>query len=302
VPTAAVLGWPLKHTRSPELHQAAYRAAKLADWRYLARPTRPEELPAVLDEVRAGALAGVNLTTPHKRAAVALLDELEPPAGELGAVNTVWRQGGVAAPAPARLLGGNTDVAGALWAMERQLGLAGPGWDGDGSALLLGTGGVALAAALAWARLAEGRRRRGLAAPPLAVAGRDGERAAAVAAHAGPGASTVAWERAADAVAEASVLVQATTLTAGGAPVPGQDRLRRGARVLELNYGPGAQGLVLAARRAGAAAAVDGLGMLCAQAAAAVTLIAGVQAGVAAMATAVGLELPAQPVGRVAPA
>jgi shikimate dehydrogenase len=302
VPTAAVLGWPLEHTRSPALHEAAYRAAGLLDWRYLARPTRPEELAAVLAEVRAGGLAGVNLTTPHKGAAVPLLDELRPPAAELHAVNTVWRAGGPAAAAPARLVGGNTDVAGALWALERQLGLGGPGWSGQGPALLLGTGGAALAVALAWARLAGARRRGGLAAAPLTVAGRDPDRAAAVAAHAGPEATTIGWDRAAAAVAEAEVLVQATTLTAAGAPVPGQDRLRGGARVLELNYGPEAQGLVRAARKAGAAAAADGLGMLCAQAAAAVTLISGVQADVTAMAAAVGLELPGHPVGRVAPA
>jgi len=323
VPTAAVLGWPLEHTRSPELHQAAYRAAGLKGWTYRARPTRPEELPGVLDEVRAGALAGVNLTTPHKRAVVPLLDELEPPAGELGAVNTVWRAGGPAlaparpdggpalaparlvggpALAPARLVGGNTDVAGALWALELQLGLAGSGWSGEGPALLLGTGGVALAAALAWARLSAARRRQGLSTSPLAVAGRSLDRAALIASHAGPGATTIGWDRAADAVAAAEVLVQATTLTATGEPVPGQDRLRRGARVLDLNYGPAARGLVRAAGLAGAAAAVDGLGMLCAQAAAAVTLIAGIQADVTAMAAAVGLELPRHPVGRVAPA
>jgi shikimate dehydrogenase len=302
VPTAAVLGWPLEHTRSPALHEAAYRAAGLEGWSYQARPTRPEELAAVLGEVRAGELAGVNLTTPHKRAAVPLLDELQPPAAELGAVNTVWRAGGATAPAPARLLGGNTDVAGALWALERQLGLGGPGWGGQGPALLLGTGGVALAAALAWARLAAARSRLGLATSPLTVAGRDLDRAALVAAHAGPGATTIGWDRVAAAVGQASVLVQATTLTASGAPVPGQDRLRRGIRVLELNYGPAARGLVHAAGLAGAAAAADGLGMLCAQAAAAVTLIAGIQADVTAMAAAVGLELPRHPVGRVAPA
>jgi shikimate dehydrogenase len=302
VPEAAVLGWPLEHTRSPELHEAAYRAAGLPGWRYLARPTRPEELPAVIGEVRAGGLAGVNLTTPHKRAVVPLLDELAAPAGQLGAVNTVWREGGAAAPAPARLLGGNTDVAGALWALRWQLGLDGPGWDGGGPAVLLGTGGVALAVALAWARLAGGRRERGLPTAGLGVAGRDRERAAAVAALAGAGAATIAWERAGEAVAGASVLVQATTLTSHGDAVPGQDRLRRGARVLELNYGPGAQGLVLAAGQAEAAVAVDGLGVLCAQAAAAVTLIAGIQADLGAMAAAVGLELPHHPVGRVAPA
>ena len=186
-----MLGWPLAHTLSPRLHQAAYRAAGLEGWRYLARPTRPEELAAVLDEVRDGRLAGVNLTAPHKQAAVPLLDELEPPACELGAVNTVWPSAGAAGegpgrlgggPAgagegPGRLVGGNTDVAGALWALERQLGLAGAGWSGEGPALLLGTGGVALAVALAWARLAEARRRQGLATSPLTVAGLSRERA-----------------------------------------------------------------------------------------------------------------------------
>jgi shikimate dehydrogenase len=102
VPAAAVLGWPLEHTLSPRLHQAAYRAAGLHDWSYRALPTRPEELAGTLDRVRSGALAGVNLTTPHKRAAVGLLDELRPPAGELGAVNTIWRAGGPGAPPPAR--------------------------------------------------------------------------------------------------------------------------------------------------------------------------------------------------------
>jgi shikimate dehydrogenase len=301
VPEAAVLGWPLEHTLSPALHQAAYRAAGLNDWSYRALPTRPERLADALDRVRSGALAGANLTTPHKRDAVGLVDELRPPADELGAVNTVWRLGGPAAPGPARLAGGNTDVAGALWALERQLGLAAAAWRGEGPALLLGTGGVAVAVALAWRLLAEARTDRGLATCPLTVAGRRPGRAAQVAAHAGPGAGAIGWDAAGEAVASAGVVVQATTLTSHGEPVPGQDRLRSGVRVLDLNYGPSSQGLVGAARRAGAAAAVDGLGMLCAQAAEAVTLIAGIRADLTAMAAAVGLELLHHPVGRVAP-
>jgi shikimate dehydrogenase len=294
VPVAAVLGWPLAHTLSPRLHQAAYRAAGLRGWRYLARPTPPEQLAGVLREIRDGALVGVNLTTPHKRAAVALLDALEPPAGALGAVNTVW-------PADGGLTGANTDVAGVLWALERQLRLAGDGWDGRGPALLLGSGGVAPAVALAWSRLDAARRRLGLETCPLTVAARDPVRSAQVAAHAGPGAATAGWADAAEVLAAAAVVVQATTLTAMGEPVPGQDRLRPGARVLDLNYGPASQGLIGAARRARAAAAADGLGMLCAQAAAAVTRMTGIQPDVAAMAAAVGLELPGQPVTLVPP-
>jgi len=86
--------------------------------------------------------------------------------------------------------------------------------------------------------------------------------------------------------------VQATTLTAGGEPVPGQERLRRGVRVLDCNYGPSSQGLVAAAATAGAAVAADGLGMLCAQAAGAVVKIAGVRPDLDAMAAAVGLTWP----------
>ncbi len=86
--------------------------------------------------------------------------------------------------------------------------------------------------------------------------------------------------------------MQATTLTAGGEPVPGQDRLRRGVHVLDCNYGPSSQGLVAAAASAGAAVAADGLGMLCAQAAGAVVKIAGVRPDLDAMAAAVGLTWP----------
>ena len=206
---------------SPALHQAAYRAAGLDGWAYQARPTRPEELAAALDEVRSGALAGVNLTTPHKQPAAELVDVLERPADRLGAVNTVFVREG-------RLVGGNTDVAGAVWALGSQLALRDDRWAGDGPAVLLGTGGVALAVAFAWSRLATARRHQGLPVAPLQVAGRDGAHAAAVAGLAGTGAHAVDWAEAAELVAAADVLVQATTLTARGEPVPGQDRLRSG--------------------------------------------------------------------------
>jgi shikimate dehydrogenase len=286
VPVAAVLGWPLVHTRSPALHQAAYRAAGLDGWSYEARPTRPEDLAAALEEVRAGRLAGVNLTTPHKQPAAALVDALEGPADRLGAVNTVFVGEG-------RLVGANTDVAGAVWALGSQLGLRDDRWAGTGPAVLLGTGGVALAVAFAWSRLADARRHQGLPAPALEVAGRSAASAAAVAGLAGPGARAVDWADAADLVAAADVIVQATTLTARGEPIPGQDRLRPGVRVLDCNYGPASQGLVTAARAAGAAAAADGLGMLCAQAAGAVVKIARVRPDLDAMAAAVGLPWPA---------
>src|SRR5207344_1982326 len=108
-------------------------------------------------------------------------------------------------------------------------------------------------------------------------------------------ADTLAFDRAADVVGSAAVVIQATTLTATGQPVPGQDRLRPGCFVLDCNYGPAAGaagGLVAAARAAGAAAAVDGVGMLLAQAAEAFTLMTGAQPDRAEMAAAVGLPWP----------
>ncbi|MFL6295029.1 MAG: shikimate dehydrogenase family protein, partial [Actinomycetes bacterium] len=217
MPVAAVLGWPLAHTLSPALHQAAYRAAGLDGWSYEARPTRPEELAAALEEVRSGRLAGVNLTTPHKQPAAALVDTLERPADQLGAVNTVFVREG-------RLVGANTDVAGAVWALGSQLGLRDHRWPGTGPVVLLGTGGVALAVAFAWSRVATARRHQGLPVPPLRVAGRDRGRAAALAGLAGGDGLAVDWAEAAELVAAADVVVQATTLTARGEPVPGQDR------------------------------------------------------------------------------
>ena len=285
MPVAAVLGWPLAHTLSPALHQAAYRAAGLEGWSYLARPTRPEDLAAALSEVRSGALAGVNLTTPHKQPAAGLVDALERPADHLRAVNTVFVRDG-------RLVGGNTDVAGAVWALGSQLALRDARWPGTGPALLLGTGGVALAVAFAWSRLARARRHQELPVASLAVVGRDSEQAATVAALAGPGAQPVDWADAGELVASADVIVQATTLTARGEPIPGQDRLRPGVRLLDCNDGMASQGLVEAARAAGAAAAADGLGMLCAQAAGAVVKIARVRPDLDAMAAAVGLAWP----------
>jgi shikimate 5-dehydrogenase len=286
MPVAAVLGWPLTHTLSPPLHNAAYRAAGLRGWRYEARPTPPPALADAVADLRAGRLAGANLTTPHKRAVVPLLDRLEDLAAELGAVNTVYVDPGGA------LAGANTDVPGVRWALGTELGLDGPGWDGRGAAVLLGTGGVALAVACAWRGLSADRAAAGLATAPLTVVGRDRGRAEAVAALAGPGASTAGFGAAGDAVAGARVLVQATTLTASGDPVPGQDRLAAGCAVLDLNYGPKAGVLVDAARAAGAAAAADGLGMLIAQAAEAVVRHTGVVPDVAAMAAAVGRDWP----------
>ena len=98
--------------------------------RYRLLPTPAEALTARLAEVRTG-FAGVNVTVPHKRRVLPLLDHLDPVAEAIGAVNTIVNREG-------RLVGHNTDADGFYWALERD-GLC------TGEALVLGAGGAARA-------------------------------------------------------------------------------------------------------------------------------------------------------------
>jgi shikimate dehydrogenase len=89
------------------MHNAALHALGLDGWRYDANPVAPEALADAVAALRDGAYAGANVTVPHKRAVVALLDGVTPLAHAIGAVNTIVKQ-------PGRLLGHNTDAAGFL--------------------------------------------------------------------------------------------------------------------------------------------------------------------------------------------
>lgn len=139
----AVLGHPIGHSLSPVLHNAAFRAVGLP-WTYERRDVPPAELPAALAALRADPTwAGVNLTIPHKEAALALLDRVDPAARRVGAVNTVVREdGGI-------LVGYNTDGIGFLRDLEEH-GLP-PSRLAGHRALVLGAGGAARAVAFALA-------------------------------------------------------------------------------------------------------------------------------------------------------
>ena len=133
----AVIGWPLGHTLSPVMHQAALAELGL-DATYTAIPTPPGTESDRFQDVRTGALDGLNVTIPHKLAAFRAMDRLTPAAQRTGAVNTVIRDG-------SNLLGDNTDPYGFIEAL-RQFG----GFDPAGSsAVVLGAGGAARAAVLA---------------------------------------------------------------------------------------------------------------------------------------------------------
>lgn len=136
---AYVLGDPIGHSISPAIHNAAFEASGI-DARLAAWHVKPEELPNVVQALRAPDVLGATVTVPHKEAVLALVDEIDDDARLIGAANTIHNRGG-------RLWAGNTDVTG----FSRSLVEAGIGVEGAQVALL-GAGGAARAVAEALLR------------------------------------------------------------------------------------------------------------------------------------------------------
>ncbi len=124
-----VLGYPVKHTASPCMHNAAFEALNL-NWVYLPFEVKPENLELAVKALIPLNIRGVNLTIPHKKAVVPFLDELSPEAEFIGAVNTIVRKGN-------KLIGHNTDGKGFVRALEEEkISIAGK------NILILGAGGA----------------------------------------------------------------------------------------------------------------------------------------------------------------
>jgi shikimate dehydrogenase len=272
-----VLGWPVAHSRSPAMQNAAFAAAGI-DATYVRFPVAPDALGDAIRGLRALGVAGANVTVPHKSAVIAHLDALDESARAVGAVNTLTIAD------DGTLRGANTDVGGLVRALvEAGAALAGA------RALVLGAGGAARAAVaglrgagahvtVAARRVEEGAR---LGAPTLDLADRGAL---------------------ADALAMADVVVQATSATMHGGPTRGGDAaaqafvdalplaaLRRGALVTDLVYAP-RDTLLLREARAHGARTLDGLAMLLHQGALAFELWTGIPAPVGAMRAALETE------------
>jgi shikimate dehydrogenase len=264
-----IIGDPLGHSLSPRIHNAAFAHLGL-DFVYVPFAVARDDLPAAVAGLRALGLRGANVTVPHKIAAAALLDTLDETAAALGAVNTIAVEGDL-------LHGHNTDVEG----FARALGEVWRGPAAGKSALLLGAGGAARAAALALADL-------GFA---ITVVNRGLERALSLVetiVSARPGAQLVAAPLTAlDAALTTAhdVLVNSTSLGmtgTGKVPAALADNVLEGQVVVDLVYGEGPTEFLTAARVQGAGT-VDGLSMLVWQAAAAFELWTGVPAPVRVM-------------------
>ncbi len=132
---AAVIGWPVEHSRSPALHNAAFAAAGI-DACFVAAPVAPDGLAAAVAGMRAMGFLGASVTVPHKRAVMALCDRVVAPADTIGAVNClVFESGGI--------VGHNTDAGGYVDALAETLSFDPAGQ----AAVLLGGGGAARAVA-----------------------------------------------------------------------------------------------------------------------------------------------------------
>lgn len=134
-----LIGWPVEHSVSPAMHNAAFEVLGL-DWSYSLLPTPPGSVEARLADLKAGGFQGANVTVPHKQAVMPYLDEIDDAAQAIGAVNTILVQGD-------RLIGCNTDAGGLLNALRDA------GFEPSGRrALVLGAGGAARAVVYALAR------------------------------------------------------------------------------------------------------------------------------------------------------
>jgi len=235
VPRLAVLGHPVSHSRSPAMQNAALGALELEDWSYRAIDATPAAFEMTVRELAEVGYAGVNVTVPHKEAALALADEASEASQQIGAANTLVFDG-------KRIEAHNTDADGLLASL--------PDLPRGRRTLLLGAGGAARAAL--WALLWEGAR--------VEVWNRTPERAEAICEELGG-----------EAVADPDQTAYDLIVNTSAAGLKGEDpfehlplrpdRFAEAQTVVDMVYGERRSPLLVAAEEAGAAT-VDGLEIL----------------------------------------
>lgn len=135
-----VIGDPVSHSLSPDLHNAGYKKLGIdSEFAYEARPVKAEGLPGFINSIRSSNVRGVSVTKPHKEAIIPLLDKITDEAKTIGAVNTVVVNDG-------KLTGHNTDWLGAVLSLKNVTDLKGK------KVVLVGAGGTAKAFAYGLSR------------------------------------------------------------------------------------------------------------------------------------------------------
>ncbi len=242
---ACVIGWPVSHSLSPVIHGYWLEKSGI-DAEYVKAAVEPKDLAVFLTNLAANRYCGGNVTVPHKIEAHRLCERRDAAADAIGAVNTVWLDGG-------RLTGSNTDARGFLANLDSEAA----DWDRPGPAVVIGAGGAARA--IVWAL-----HQRGF--EDIRIVNRTKSRAEELAA-AFPPASAHDFEALGRALQGAALIVNTSTLGMKGVPRLDIDLSAAApdATVCDIVYSPLETDLFVQARRRGLKA-VDGLGMLLHQA------------------------------------
>jgi shikimate dehydrogenase len=245
---AGLMGFPVMHSRSPKLHNYWLAKHGLVGT-YVPLAIKAEGLRAALRALPALGFSGCNLTIPHKEAALAIVDRVDPVARRIGAVNCV------VVASDGSLEGQNHDAFGYIESIRE----AQPGWRADaGPIVVIGAGGGARAVLVSL--IDQGARE-------IRLVNRTFARAAALQSELGGPIKALPWEQREAALAGAAMLVNATSQGMAGVP-PLElafDALPARALVSDIVYIPRETPLLAAARQRGNPT-VNGLGMLLHQA------------------------------------
>ncbi len=242
---AGVMGWPIDHSRSPCLHGFWLNNHRI-DGAYIPLAVAPEHFSSVLIGLSRSGFRGVNVTVPHKEQAYRSCDTVDEDAKRIGAVNTiVFGEEG-------QIHGSNTDAFGFIENIRQYADFIG------GKSVVLGAGGAARAVCVAL--LDNG-------ATEIQLINRTIERAQKLASELGSKISVCNWKTRHDALLDAAILVNTTSLGMVGQPPLDLtlDLLPTSAIVSDIVYVPLETNLLAKARARGNNV-VDGLGMLLHQA------------------------------------
>lgn len=244
---AAVIGYPVAHSRSPLIHGYWLREHEI-EGEYVRHEVKPEQIDQFLNNFPNGNFVGCNVTLPHKEAAARNLAAATPVVRALGVANTLWLEDG-------KLHGDNTDVAGFLAHLDDSI----PGWDRRTKhAVVLGAGGAARS-------IVYGLRERGV--ETISIVNRSYERASLLVQEIKIEASIAGFDQVETLLPSANLLINTTALGMKGQPQLEIDlkNLKPEAAVYDIVYAPLETDLLRQARERGHPA-VDGLGMLLHQA------------------------------------
>lgn len=242
---AGVIGWPIKHSRSPLIH-GHWLNQYAINGSYEKIAVDPNDLENFIKTLRDN-FAGINITVPHKEKVFHFADIITKEAKAIGAANTIWFEN-------EKLVAGNTDAYGFI----THLTTSAPNWNANQPVMILGAGGASRA--IIYALLQKN-------IPQILLTNRTTARAESLAKEFGPKVKVICWDEKENHLATCGLLVNTTSLgMTGSEPLQLKlDNLQESAICYDIVYAPLETELLKNARAKGANA-IDGLGMLLHQA------------------------------------